>query len=150
MHVNRLSALLVAALSLPLLAGCSGSNAASGIELLEQPATEADALSARFDTTPLQPDSVRFAAKSGGISYYVALPADDENAPEEAQVKPAFCLVVMEREQTACGGGTPVTTTFQGGSAMLVSDGTDTSPFTADGWTRIHENVLVIGLDEAT
>lgn len=149
MHVNRLSALLVAALSLPLLAGCSGSNAASGIELLEQPATEADALSSGFDVGGFQPGSTRFAAHVDGLSYYLAkarTPAQSGEGADEANT--GVCLVVPERETAGCGGLT-VGLGFDGGKAQVVLDGEDTTALVQDGWKQVHRNLFLRGLGEA-
>ncbi|HXD27623.1 MAG TPA: hypothetical protein VN621_02585 [Arthrobacter sp.] len=140
MHVNRLSPLLVAAVALPLLAGCSGSGTASGIKLLEQPATGANALPPGGNATGFQPGSARFAARVDGLSYYVAraLAPDGLDAADAG-----VCLVVPEEGMTVCGLVAPVTATFPGHTAMVVPDVFDPTGFIGDGWNQAHRNVLI-------
>src|SRR6185312_465223 len=102
MHVNRLSLLLVAAVSVPLLAGCSGSGA-SGIALLEQPATEKDALPPGNDIRGYESGTERLAARVDGFSFYVALPASEEDSAS-MPARPGACIIVAEPAFTGCGG----------------------------------------------
>lgn len=149
MHVNRWSALLVAGLSLPLLAGCSASNAASGIELLEQPATKADALPSGSNVGGFQPGSARYAAHVDGRTYYLAKarpPAAGTDDADEANA--GVCLVVPERETAGCGGLT-VALGLDGGKAQVVLDGDDTTALVQDGWKQVHRNLFLRGLGEA-
>lgn len=149
MHVNHLSALLAAGLSLPLLAGCSASSAASGIELLDEPATEADALPPDSDVGGFQPGSARFAAYVDGRTYYVAKARPPRDADMEAdKANTGVCLVVPEEGITGCGGRT-VGLDFDGGKAQVVLDGEDASALVQDGWTQVHRNLLLRGLGEA-
>lgn len=145
MHVNRLSALLVAGLSLPLLAGCSGSSAASGIELLDQPATQADALPPGSDAKGFKPGTARFVGRAEGHSFYVALPADEDDT-ESMPARPGACVVVADDDFTACGGMPMHAMGSTFGSVQLVPDGFDVSTLTSTGWTQLHRNVYVKGL----
>ncbi|GAA1360873.1 hypothetical protein GCM10009596_18270 [Arthrobacter rhombi] len=145
MHVNRLSALLVAGLSLPLLSGCSASNAASGIELLEQPATKADALPSGSNATGFKPGTARFAARAEGHSFYVALPANEEDT-ESMPARPGVCIIVAEDDFTGCGGMPVNAMGISFGTVQLVPDRFDASTLTSAGWKQLHRNVFVKGL----
>lgn len=145
MHVNRRSTLAVAALSLLLLAGCSASGAASGIELLDQPATEADALPSGSNPKGFKPGTPRFAARAEGHSFYVALPANEEDA-ESMPARPGVCIVVAEDDFTACGGMPVHAMSISFGSVQLVPDNFDASTLTSSGWKQIGRNVFVKGL----
>lgn len=135
--------------ALLMVTGCS--QGGTGIALFEEPAGAADSI----DTAagPLEADawegidsqSVRFVADHEGVSYYLATPADPELAG-------GVCLVAGEPGAIACGGpspdgpppGSPVMTLdFGTGEAAVFRDGADTSKLTDEGWTQIHENLLV-------
>ncbi|WP_417234108.1 hypothetical protein [Arthrobacter sp.] len=148
MHVNRLSIPLIAALSLPLLAGCSASGAASGIELLDQPATEADALPSGSNAPDIKPGTERFAAHAQGHTFFVALPADEEDSAS-MPARPGVCIVVAEDDFTACGGLPMHAMGISFGSVQVVPDDFDTSALTSAGWKQVHRNVLISGLHPA-
>ncbi|WP_417219817.1 hypothetical protein [Arthrobacter sp.] len=147
MHVNRLSIPLIAALSLPLLAGCSASGAASGIELLDQPATEADALPPGSNAPNAEPGTARFAARAQGFSFYIARQAKDEDAAAPSTL-PRDCIIVVEAEFSGCGG-LPVYSSGDFGAVQLVPDNYDSSALSSTGWEQIHRNVWTKDLQTA-
>ncbi|MGW9551020.1 hypothetical protein ACWG8W_08195 [Citricoccus zhacaiensis] len=126
--------------ALLMVTGCS--QGGTGIALLDEPATgqlEAPAWEG------IDPQSVRFVADHEGVSYYLATPADPE-------LDGGLCLVAGEPGAIACGGpspdgpppGSPVLTLdFGTGEAAVFRDGADTSELTDEGWTQVHENLLV-------
>ncbi len=144
MRRRRMAPLVL--LCLPLLAGCSSSGA--DIELLEQPVTSQDALSAGREPKGFEPDTARFAARSDGLSFHVARPIDDVDA-EYTPTRPGVCLIVAEKDFTACGAMPIEAMSSDFGSAQLVSDGLDASKLTSTGWEQVHKNVFVKGLHDA-
>ncbi len=126
--------------ALLMVTGCG--QGGTGIALLDEPATEpleADAWEG------IDPQSVRFVADHEGVTYYLATPADPE-------LDGGVCLVAGEPGAIACGGpssagpppGSPVLTLdFGTGEAAVFRDGAETSDLTVEGWTQVHENLLV-------
>lgn len=88
------------------------------------------------------PSTVRFAAESGGFQFYLARPADE----------PGVCLIQFADETTDQWGsicktdGGPVLTANllgYGSEAAVVADGAEVEDFLVQGYTSIHENVIV-------
>jgi hypothetical protein len=143
--VQRRYPTMTAMLTLLLVSGCSQSGA--GFAVLEEPATVQDQLSVgdgRLEDSALQdlePDSARFLAEHEGISYFLASPVDPGMAG-------GVCIVAVEAGVTGCfgpGNGQPEmgTVSFEGQQATAVRDGANVTGLTDDGWTRVHDNLLV-------
>jgi hypothetical protein len=118
----------------PLLSGCA--QGGTGIDILDTPPADKDALPAGFDSSALQPDSSRFAVEHEGISYFLATPAEPAAAA-------AVCIVVVEPGVIGCGSVPETTVGFGVGEARTVRDGADVTELTDQGWTQVHENLLV-------
>jgi hypothetical protein len=117
-----------------LLSGCA--QGGTGINILDTPPADKDALPADFDSSAIQPDSARYAAEHEGISYFLAKPVEPAAAA-------AVCIVVVEPGMIGCGGAPEATVGFGGGEAQTVRDGDDVTELTDQGWTQIHDNLLV-------
>jgi len=120
-----------------LLSGCA--QGGTGINILDTPPADKDALPADFDSSAIQPDSARFAVEHEGISYFLAKPAK----PAEPAAAAAVCIVVVEPGIIGCGSAPETLVGFGGGEAQTVRDGDDVTELTDQGWTQIHENLLV-------
>ncbi|GAA1121822.1 hypothetical protein [Citricoccus alkalitolerans] len=137
--MQRKGLVLAGAFSLLLFSGCS--QGSGGVGLLDEPATADQTLPADLYGGDVEPDSARWVAKHEGISYFLAKPA-------EPGLAHGVCLVAMEAESIACGGPSSNATQLvsldtAGTEARVVRDGTDTTELTDEGWTQIHENLLV-------
>jgi hypothetical protein len=138
--MQRKSLVAAGMCTLLLVSGCS-SQAGAGIGLLDEPATADQALPANLYRDDVEPDSARFVAEHEDISYFLAKPADQGMAN-------GVCIMAMEAETSACSGPSNVDTQlatleFAGTEARAVRDGADTTDLTDDGWTQVHENLLV-------
>jgi hypothetical protein len=123
-----------------LVSGCSN-QAKSGIGVLDEPAANDRTLPANLYRGEMEPDSARFVGEHEGISYFLAKPADPGMAG-------GVCIVAVEAESSACGGPSNVDTQLAtlgvaGAEARVVRDGANTTDLTDDGWTQVHENLLV-------
>lgn len=137
--MQRKGFVLAGMCTLLLVSGCSQGSV--GVSLLDEPATVDQTLPADLHGADVEPDSVRFVAEHEGMSCFLAKPAEPGMAN-------GVCLVAMEAESTACGGPSNnatqlVTLDIAGTEARVVRDGTDTTDLADDGWTQIHENLLV-------
>lgn len=137
--MQRKSLVLAGICTLLLVSGCSRGSA--GVSLLDEPATADQILPADLHGDDVEPDSARFVAEHEGMSYLLAKPAEPGMAN-------GVCLVAMEAESIACGGPSSnatqlVTLDTAGTEARVVRDGTETTDLADDGWTQIHENLLV-------
>ncbi|NUL44963.1 hypothetical protein F7P69_07105 [Cellulosimicrobium funkei] len=89
----------------------------------------------------MEPDSARFVAEHEDVSYFLAKPADPGMAG-------GACIVAMEAETSACGGPSSVDTGlgilgFADTEVRAVRDGADTTRLIDEGWTQVHDNLLV-------
>lgn len=121
------------------VSGCSQGSA--GVSLLDEPTTADQTLPSDLYRGAVEPGSARFVAEYEGMSYFLAKPADPGMAS-------GVCLVAMEAESMACAGLSSDATQLvgldvAGTEARVVRDGTDTTDLADDGWTQIHENLLV-------
>ena len=134
--------LAVAFAGVLLLAGCSN---AAGIKALDREATADDVLPEGFAVEELvgQP---RFLATRDGVKYFVA----------RGRTGATACVVAVPESDpndawAACGplGSDQVivtTSSEDGTSTQLVRDGFDSKKLESEGWTRIHDNLLIRGL----
>jgi hypothetical protein len=143
--VQRRYLTATAMLALLLVSGCSQSSA--GIAVLEEPVTAQDQLSdgdGQLEDSALQdlkPESARFLTEHEGISYFLA-------APAEPGMAGGVCIVAVEAGVTGCfgpgnGQSEMGTLGFEGHQATVVRDGADVTGLTDDGWTQVHDNLLV-------
>lgn len=133
--------LVAAGIGMLLLASGCSSQASAGVSVLDEPAATDLTLPAHLYSGALQPDSARFVAAHEGISYFLAKPADPGMAG-------GVCIVAMETESSACGGPSNVDTQLAtlgvaGTEARVIRDGADATDLIGDGWTQLHENLLV-------
>lgn len=132
---------LVAGLAL-VMSGCSAQN---GLKALGRAATPEDTLPGGVALgEEVKPGGERLLATRSGVRYFGA-----EN--EEGTLA---CLAVVPSgadpmwfagcgNQIASDQIVEVSGPARASSAMLVKDGVDTSQLESEGWTKIHENVLV-------
>lgn len=125
-----------------LLSGCSGH---TGIQALERPAVSGDALPAGIDMGDIiNKESVRLLTTHDQVRYFVA------SSPDSAD----GCIIVVPSGEdpqsfAGCGllGSTDVIVTASrmpgNKAATLVRDDADTRALESEGWTKIHENVLI-------
>lgn len=137
--MQRKSLVLAGVFTLLLVSGCS--QGSTGVGLLDEPTTADQTLPADLHGDDVEPDSARLVVKHEGMSYFLAKPAEPGMAN-------GVCLVAMEAESIACGGPSSNATQLvsldtAGTEARVVRDGTDTTDLTDEGWTQIHENLLV-------
>jgi len=133
---------LTAALGAVLLLGaCSN---AAGIKALDRPATAEDALPESFAVDEFD-GQTRLLATHDGVKYFGARGKDAGTA----------CIAaVLETDPkdawAACGpfSSDPVIVTTSGKDGTetkLVRDGFDSKKLESEGWTRIHDNLLIRG-----
>ncbi|WP_162943614.1 hypothetical protein [Arthrobacter celericrescens] len=135
--VSVFAAALGAAL---LLGGCSN---AAGIKALDRAATVEDTLpggvSAESDVAP---DATRLLATHDSVKYFVGM--------KEAG---GACLFVVPEADPGLGSAGCTDSPTTGGEILrvggpaspttLVTDGFDSKKLESEGWTRIHDNLLV-------
>jgi hypothetical protein len=140
--MNRPSLSIIAAMGVAiLLAGCS---TPAGLKAFQRDATADDQLPAGIDV-PDNPkmEEVRLLANADGIRYYAA----------QAEGSGLTCLLKVPEDTAAisiagCGGSTVAgqiitISGVDGSAATLVTDGFETTELEAQGWRKVHENVLV-------
>jgi hypothetical protein len=132
-----------------LLGGCT---APSGIKALDRQASAEDRMpdGITFSGTQVKAENARLLAEKDGVKYFAA----KADATHEA------CLVIAPHTDTdtdpsatssGCGSlmnsGREVVTVNNatGKSAVLVDDGIDTKQWESEGWTKVHDNVLIPG-----
>jgi hypothetical protein len=125
-----------------LLAGCSGP---AGLDALRRDATPNDKPPAGVTLgSDISLDSVRLLVSRNGFKYFAAENSDGTRA----------CVLVVSSDSTpdwiaGCGNvGSPqqiVGVSGFGGTlnVVLVANDVDARKLEADGWTKIHENILV-------
>lgn len=146
-RAGRWSVLVPSVLAVSLaLSGCGQTG--SGFAILDGPADSGDTLPpGAFDGDLVREGSARFLAEvptdRGPRVFYLAR----QSGPSPAEVA-AVCLAEAGSGTMSCGtGGT--TTGFHPGEAKVVPDGQDVSRLLADGWTRVHGNLLVRDFTDA-
>jgi hypothetical protein len=124
-----------------LLGGCSN---ASRVGALDRDATAEDALPGGFSAEgEAAPEATRLLTTHDGVKYFVS-----------AKDASGTCLFVVPETNPGLGvagckespttGGEILTASGQDRSeTKLVTDGFDSKKLESDGWTRIHENLLV-------
>lgn len=121
------------------LASCSSG---TGIPALDRDAAETDKWPGdKSQLENLDMHSVRFLVTNDNADYFAAASADKQTA----------CLFkFVQGEDSAAGGcggaggaDVIVEVSVPGTKMMLVRAGSDISRWEDEGWTRIHENVLV-------
>lgn len=124
------------------LTACSGN---TGIQALDRPAASEDSLPSDIDLSdPINTESSRFLVTHERVRYYVATTNDSADG----------CIIAVPSETgpdwfAGCGllGAADVIVTASRNSghtaATLVRDDADTRALEAEGWIRIHDNVLV-------
>lgn len=128
-----------------LLGGCT---APPGIKALDRQASAEDRMpeGIGFAGTQVKGEDARLLAENDGIKYFAA----KADATHEA------CVVIVPQTNpslwvSGCGSlmnsGREVVTVNNatGKSAVLVEDGLDTKQWESEGWTRVHDNVLIPG-----
>jgi hypothetical protein len=133
---------IVAAIGLAMtMSACDGGD---GIQALDGERTSEDQLSAYVSTDDLDTDSVRKAVEADGFTYFLAEGRDS-----------GYCLIRTGAQDgsdhiTGCSTGSGhLTTTSLGSmspeprSMVLVTDGYTTKDLEDDGWTKIHQNIVV-------
>lgn len=123
-----------------LLGGCSN---AAGIKALDRTATAEDALPDNFDAGPAKPDSSRLLTTHDGVKYFVAQ-GNDAGTTCVA----AIAQTASKGSVAGCGPFTSPTdvvsvTSEDRSETKLVRDGFESKKLEAEGWTRIHDNLLV-------
>jgi hypothetical protein len=137
--------ILAATILVGVMAPLSACSSHTGIAALERPSTPDDALPAEvmLDET-IDRDSARLLTTHEQNRYFTATTPHSTNA----------CIIVVPFDADApwvagCGllGATDiiVTASITPGSqaASLVRDDADTRALESEGWTRIHDNVLI-------
>lgn len=125
-----------------LLGGCSN---AAGISALDRDATAEDALPGGFSAEgEAAPETTRLLVTHDGVKYFVG-----------AKDSGGTCLFVVPETNPGLGvagckespttGGEVLTVSGRVSPTTLVTDGFDSKKLESDGWTRIHENLLVKG-----
>ncbi|KWR73874.1 hypothetical protein RN04_01250 [Arthrobacter sp. W1] len=137
---NRKKALFaLLAIGTQVLTACSSG---TGIPALDRDLAETDKWPGdRSQLENLDSQSVRFLVTNDNADYYAAASADGQTA----------CLFkFVQGEDSAAGGcggaggaDAIVEVTAPGTKMMLVRAGSDISHWEDEGWTKIHENVLV-------
>lgn len=135
-----LGAVVLAAVCLTV-ASCSGGPTVTALDA-EQ--TEQDVLPAHIMEAAVDPDSTRFAAERESYAFYLARPL---NAVHDTE---ACVVIVHNQDETgwmaACSNVSPAVLMvgqIGGLSASVIPDNYDASERIADGWERVHENLLV-------
>ncbi|MGJ9425962.1 hypothetical protein ACHABX_08990 [Nesterenkonia halotolerans] len=137
--MQRKSFVLVGLCALFLVSGCGQDG--TGVSLLEESASTERRLPADLYGAAVKPDSAQFLAEHEGVSYFLGRPTDPGMAN-------GVCLVAMEAESTGCSGPSSdptrlATLDVLGTEARVVRDGADVTDLGNDGWTQVHENLLV-------
>jgi len=125
-----------------LLGGCSN---AARISALDRDATAEDALPSGFSAeNDAASETTRLLATHDGVKYFVS--ATDAGGS---------CLFVVPEANPGLGsagckespttGGEIITVSGRVSPAKLVTDGFDSKKLESEGWTKIHENLLVKG-----
>jgi hypothetical protein len=140
-NVRKRALCIAGALGLSLtVAGCSGGD---DIAALDRAATSQDQLP-DYALTPPNVDvgSVRQVLERDGVTYFIS----------KASEGTGFCLTRTKGQDpeifgTGCSpeAGQVITQAVAGipETVMLVTDGYDTEDFESEGWTRIHDNLLI-------
>ncbi|WP_309105325.1 hypothetical protein [Arthrobacter sp.] len=128
-----------------LLGGCT---AQSGIKALDRQVSAEDRMPEviGFAGTQVKDENARLLAQNDGVKYFAA----KADATNEA------CVVIVPDTNpslwvSGCGSlmnsGREVVTVNNatGESAVLVEDGIDTKQWESEGWTKVHDNVLIRG-----
>ncbi len=122
-----------------LLAGCSG------IAAVQRPAEAKDALPADIRSKdPEMPSGFRFLAEDDGVQYFAA-----ESPERTTACIAAYPVDKPDQWMLACSDGITgereiVTTSHMGQPTVkLVTTGFDTKALEAEGWRKVHANVLV-------
>ena len=136
---GHIAAILAGAL---LLSGCGGT---TGLAALDRPATAEDTLPGHVTIPPeVEPESVRLLVEDGRFQYYGSQDADRRLgcflivATDKAEDQVTSC-VEMKAQPFNVAVAAPVA----GISASFVADGFNTAQLESEGWTKIHDNVLV-------
>ena len=134
----RYAVFTVGAVGLLGLVGCSGGD---GIAAIDRAATSDDQLPGYVLTQDLDVGTVRQVVEHDGVSYFISEPKEDNG----------FCVIRTKGQNetawgTACGtGGGMITNQTTGipGVVTLVTDGYATDGLEEEGWTKIHDNLLI-------
>ena len=137
--------LITAVLAAAILVG--GCTAESGIKALDRQSTAEDRMpeGITFTGTHVNAEDARLLAANDGIKYFAA----KDDATNEA------CVVIVPDTNPSlwmagCGSLNSVrevvtVNNASGKSAVLVVDGIDTKRWESEGWTKVHDNVLIPG-----
>lgn len=145
--MNRYTFPLIAAVLAAgvLLGGCT---AQSGIKALDRQATAEDRMpdGFTFSGTQVKAESARLLAEKDGVKYFAAK-ADATHEACVVIVSDAYPSVAASGCGSLMNSGREVVTVHNatGKSAVLVEDGIDTKQWESEGWTKVHENVLIPG-----
>ena len=128
-----------------LLGGCT---AQSGIKALDREVSAGDRMpeGIRFAGTQVKGENARLLAENDGVKYFAA----KDDATHEA------CVAIVPDTNPSlwvagCGslmnGDREVVTVTNatGKSAVLVQEGIDAKQWESEGWTKVHDNVLIPG-----
>lgn len=142
MFSRRIFAATILVGTMATLSACSSH---TGIEALERPSTPADALPAEvmLDET-IDRDSARLLTTHEQNRYFTAASPHSTDA----------CIIVVPFDTNSqwvagCGllGATDIIVTASitpgNKAASLVRDDADTRALESEGWTRIHDNILI-------
>lgn len=139
MQLKQLAASGVLAIAVVGLSACSGAD--YGIAALERDATSEDQLPAFVSDESVNVESTRKVAEQDGVSYFIGTMADREG----------FCAYSVVEDDFIGGCGTAsgkvVTVSPAAGSDLpqmtLVTDSYSGDDLERDGWSQVHENLMI-------
>ncbi|WP_104119083.1 hypothetical protein [Arthrobacter sp. B1805] len=139
MQLKQLAASGVLAIAVVGLSACGGAD--YGIAALERDATSEDQLPAFVSDEGVDVESIRKVAEQDGVSYFIGTWEDREG----------FCVysVVVDDFTGGCGTGSEnvVTVSPAPGSDLphmtLVTDSYSDDDLERDGWSQVHENIMI-------
>lgn len=139
MHVKRLGVAVVLASAIAAASGCT--NAAHGIAALDREPTAEDRLPAIIVTEGVDPDSIRKVAEQEQVAYFIGETGDGQG----------YCAYAVKESEFVggCGSGRGQLVTVSPGGASelpqltLVMDSHDAENLRRDGWSEVHDNILI-------